>query len=458
MALVQPPLFIQVGSYTAKADRSLIGALLAPSGSGQAPRAGVRPSGLTSGLVESSFRVSAGTNGNVTIAAGAAFVLTTEPLQPLNGVYLVVNEADETVSCAVSGVVVGAAVKVYVQVRDASFLPSPSRTAEARFVVAAASDPAPDASLLLAQVTWRGPTAAPDTVQDKRVFTSGLGGVVQVQTKAELTGSAGSVPYGSLGYVHGEGLVYVRSGRGWEPLSGVSTVGSRPAPGASYDGMLFYNAADGVVEMYSAAAAGWVTVGSRRAVVGRTLADLSTTTRHVVTKQTTETRHCWLQLTPGAFKSFDDPSVVAVTNVTGNGKKPTEDSLSIRVRVFSKGTIVSVVLTASGWVPTGSTVGTSSVTYANANANLAVDVKKYSGGNPTTLVTNPDTGSVYVPDTYSSGLTFYEKMDVLKSRTIHYQLDPGDYMFSVQVSHSGDPSTPTKGFFQLHQIILEVAS
>lgn len=458
MALINPPLYMQLGKYAAEKDRLLIGALLFPSGgTSQLPRPGIRPSGLNNGI-ETSFRVSGkGVTGRVAVAAGAAFVPTSDAVGKLSGMYLVVNDAEVEVNCEVSGVSSGQSVKVYLQARDAEFgLGAPTYTAEAGFLVLPATTAKPSGTLLLATVVWNGATAAVGTVTDEREYTSGFGGTVRVQNVSQLTGngSLADAPHGSSAYVHADGLVYTRSVRGWEAAGAVmSGTTNRPLPAAAYEGMQYYDTGRGLLQVFAGGT--WVTVGSRPAVVGRTVSDLgSKPDLRVVRKEFKPGPHCWLKIPTGGFKTFAETSV---TTTPPSGAKPSDESLQVRVRVFSNNTVVRAVLSASGWVPAGNSLS-GPVTYLDGNANLAVEVKQYVSSSPVGAVTDPDSGSAYVPDTYSSGLTFYNKMDVLKSRTIHYQLNPGDYLFSVKVGHSGDGSTPGFGYFQIHQIVLEVSA
>jgi len=446
------PLFMQTGDYTAAADRILIGGQLYPQGgSTQAPRYGIRPSGLVNGE-EASFQVSSsGTSGNAEIRAGAAYTAVIGETG-LNSVYLVVNDGPIQQPVAIHSFTgVKYLVKLYLVVEDAvnTVASEGSTSAIAKFDVLDANLAPPAGGLLLA--TIEVPTAAGNAVRivsDDRIYTTGHGGAVSVPSKTVLETPPPDgllqVPYGSQAYVAQDGLMWTKSKRGWEPSQGAVKSGDIRPTENLYDGMLWFDTKRGLLQVYVGGT--WQTVGQIPGVVAETQTALATSTFRAAAKYTdpNPANHFWVNIpvpvqNSTGYLNFDDAAVIDLPDGVAS---PTSASLSLYARVKSYATIVSVSLSASAWVPDPA----DHTKYLNENVFLAVQVVPLTPGGSTN----------YTVGFLQSGHAFYGKYDMFKSRTVNYHLEPGDYMFRPVIGTGATASVGGRRHIQFHQIAIEV--
>lgn len=279
MVQSNPPLFVQDGEYPARLDRTLIGGLAQPMGhsASLAPRPGVRAHFVDADS-ETSLRVNkpSAPNGDVTIMAGSAFVpgLNSDGLSAL---YLIVNPNPQPLGLPMAQTGVLQVGKVGIKVSDPSDMPA-SGAVEGmwEFVYVATlpiADPEPDSFLHLSTVTITGDTSATATVEDQRMFTTALGGTLQVANRDYLDESAAGAPYGTQAYAEAQDLMYIRGKNGWGPYPAVAQVNADSTSNVGitgHQGELLWNATENILYIYQGT--DWIPIARKSAAVRRATA------------------------------------------------------------------------------------------------------------------------------------------------------------------------------------------
>lgn len=204
MALINPPAWLQQGSYPARTDRLVMKSIV--------PNPGV-VDGLA--VVQTS-----GVSMGVRVGAGRAFIEGTSTA--LQGMYNVVNDAFTTIPLAGSDATFSRYDLIVVQVRDADVSGSANEAVFQAITGTPSSSPqvpaAPASSIVLARVLVAAgaSTIANAAITDTRLFTSASGGIVWVPDQAARLrlGNPGSL---SALYAHQNdtGTLWKNSGTAW---------------------------------------------------------------------------------------------------------------------------------------------------------------------------------------------------------------------------------------------------
>jgi len=433
--VLQQPLFMQAGQYTAAADRYLIGSMLFPSGNENIPRPGIRPSGTLNSdtnLIDLSMKVKApvGTSqsGEVVVNAGVAYVAGPAS-QTLNGVYLVVNDGEETVNLneANSG---ARTVKLYVEVVTGQTV----ATSLAKFTVVEDGEDVPtDSVLLLAEIMVDGNNRAA-TFTDKRVYTTSHGGVLLVQDASELAGAdndIASAPLGSQAFAIMQKALYMRTFNGWEvgTVIRAGLTADLPPKEKSPIGYEYFDTQRRLLQIFSPETTEpkYLTIGS---VPGMARVNTSGATfggeRRV---GQTAFRNSGFELTPDATEKATEykpiESLPPVAPYVSGIEKPTSsgNAFELRFMVMSSNTVVTAVLSAEMYVYDNGHWGQPD---SGMTVEVALQVLKYGASVPEAVYPYR-----YQDITYPwlvAGLRFTGMQDYMKSRTVVYQLEPGEYL------------------------------
>lgn len=175
MATLNPPIYLQAGTYPARYDRLAQATLLtpAPAVGPLAARAGVRPGGLivTQRLTPAMF---------VSIAAGSAVV---QSASATGGAYVAHNDASVDVAIAAAHATLARKDLIVARIYDAEVSGSANEWKLESITGTPAGSPAvpatPNGALALAQVSVAAAatTVVNANITDMRVYTSSLGGM-----------------------------------------------------------------------------------------------------------------------------------------------------------------------------------------------------------------------------------------------------------------------------------------
>lgn len=178
MAPLNPPTWLQAGSYSALLDRLALGALMtpAPTVGALAVRSGVKPGGMTV-----TQRATPGMA--VTVGAGTAFV---QSPQAAGGVYVVHNDAPYDVTIATAHASLGRRDLIVVRIYDAEITGSTNAWALEAVTGTPAGSPSPPAvpsgamAIAQIQVNASASSITNANITDLRTYTAALGGAVPV--------------------------------------------------------------------------------------------------------------------------------------------------------------------------------------------------------------------------------------------------------------------------------------
>lgn len=208
MAIINPPAWLQQGSYPARTDRLVLNSL-------------VSQQGVVEGLdvVQTS-----GVSMGVRVAAGKAFIAGTSTA--LQGMYNVINDAYTTVALEGSDPTYTRYDLIVLRVLDADVAGSTNEARLERVTGTASSSPqvptAPASSLVLARVTVAAgvSTIANASITDTRLFTAAVGGIIVVPNEAARLRIA-TPAANSTTYVHQKDtdILWKNNGAGWVSLS-----------------------------------------------------------------------------------------------------------------------------------------------------------------------------------------------------------------------------------------------
>ncbi|MEV8634281.1 hypothetical protein AB0395_21760 [Streptosporangium sp. NPDC051023] len=249
MALINPPAYLQAGSYAARLDRLAQASLLVPShGVGAlAVRGGVRPTPSNTGLQVTQRSTPA---MFVTIAAGTAYI---QAQSATGGAYIVHNDASVDVAVTAAHATLARKDLVIARIYDAEVSgASNTSTLEVVTGTPAASPtlPAtPSGAIALAQVQVGAAvsTITNAAITDLRIYTTSLGGTIPaLSTAMPATPYEGMAAYqtdtnkpvwhnGSTwhswsdeGYLTSSGVAIYLSSNGYIPQSSFLAAGYQP--------------------------------------------------------------------------------------------------------------------------------------------------------------------------------------------------------------------------------------
>lgn len=179
MAPLNPPQYLQTGSYTARSDRLMTAAMVTPSGIGSLDvRSGVKPGQATGSLAVAQQVTPA---MSVTVAAGSAWI---QSQSASGGCYAVVNDAAYTVAITTAHATLGRRDLIVARVYDAEITGALNQwTLEIVTGTPAGSPVAPavpaGAMKLATVLVGAAVTSISNAnITDSRVFTTPVGGTV----------------------------------------------------------------------------------------------------------------------------------------------------------------------------------------------------------------------------------------------------------------------------------------
>lgn len=221
MALINPPAWLQQGSYPAKTDRQVIESI-------------VPTEGVVSGFAVTQTPTA---SMSVNISAGKAFVAGTSVA--LQGMYNVINDAPSSVSISGSNTSNPRYDLIVITVNDAD-VSGTANSAEFRVIAGVpSSNPQvpsiPPSTLVLARVYVGAnvPTITTSVITDVRIYTAATGGMIAVPdqaTRLRLPQPAAGVT--QLVTEQSSGLLWRRQGTTWSPITGETyrcTSSTRPS-------------------------------------------------------------------------------------------------------------------------------------------------------------------------------------------------------------------------------------
>lgn len=204
MAIINPPAWIQQGSYPARTDRLVMSSL-------------VWQQGVVEGLDVSQ---TSGVSMGVRVNAGKAFIQGTSA--SLQGMYNVINDAFTTIPLEGSDPTFTRYDLIVLRILDADVAGSANEARLERITGTASSSPqvptAPASSLVLARITVGAgvSTIANASITDTRLFTAAGGGIVWLPNEAARL-RLGNPPAGRVYYIHqaDTGVLWKNTGTSW---------------------------------------------------------------------------------------------------------------------------------------------------------------------------------------------------------------------------------------------------
>jgi hypothetical protein len=228
VAVINPPLWLQAGSYTARQDRRLISTLASTPGVAGPIDLFVSQRG-------------AGANMSVDVLEGRAFIFGSEATT--QGAYHVESQGDTNVVVAAAHATLPRYDLVVARVRDAEYSGATNAWALEVVTGTAAGSPAepspPVNSITLARITVAPAVTSivNANILDRRPRARILGGVSVVTSStlpSLLTGGPGEVAYAT-----DIDSLYVRTASTWTPMGHVRV--ANPAPGGSIASLSYIN-------------------------------------------------------------------------------------------------------------------------------------------------------------------------------------------------------------------------
>ena len=315
MAPINPPSYLQAGTYSARSDRLLLAAHMAPDdGVGPlAMRSGVRPRPAGSAL---QVAQRSSPSMFVTVGAGSAFIQSSASA---GGGYLVVNDAPHDLAIPAAHATLGRRDIVVARIYDAEVAGSTNQWALEVISGTPAGSPtapsAPSGALLLATVLVNAATTQilNAAITDGRVYTTALGGT----TPAPAGGLPASPYTGMAAYDTTNLKPTWFNGTSWHTWNDdpatkgfiKCTSTTRPTPA---DGMAIYETDTSRAYIYATSISTWAEIyldNRPRAVLART------TNTNLGANYNSGLNVSWTQqvaVTPGMHSLSTNPSRVTV--------------------------------------------------------------------------------------------------------------------------------------------------